>query len=82
MDNGKLNTSAEQNLLYSSNLVGGDQGEMVRRKIKDCSSHLGRLAREIPEIHIKQIQPPSQGKLDVHLGHSSSMESNTGSHAN
>jgi hypothetical protein len=53
--NSKLDMTKEQYLMYSSNLVGGDQGETVRRKVKDCSSHLGRLAWEVSAIHVKRI---------------------------
>jgi hypothetical protein len=42
--NSKLDAIAEQYLMYSSNLVGGDQGEMVRRKVKDCGNRLDQLA--------------------------------------
>jgi hypothetical protein len=42
--NSKLNITTKQFLISSSNLVGGNQGETVRRKVKDCSSRLGQLA--------------------------------------
>ena len=78
----ELNRTIKCHLIYSSDLVRRNQSEMVGRKVEDCSSRLGRLAWEVSEIRIERIRFPPQSKLDIHLGHASSMESDASSHSN